>query len=184
MLKRATGVATAWALVLAAAAPPLLAQPSPAPQRVSQSVRGRLEGVDTRLGTVVMKGDDGKGMSWRFGPAVLAEVGKLEAGAPMIVIYRQTAANEKRVTAVAFPGTASTAVYVNFTGDRVVLRSSGAVGEACGGADAGPVTESVILPGGRAESKGGCWCCVPAGGTCTPGNRTGQGQAFLEHCFQ
>ena len=102
----------------------------------------------------------------------------------MIVIYRQISSNEKRVTAIAFPGTASTPIYVNLTGSRVVLRSAAAVAGVCGGADAGPVSESIIPEGGRAEVMDACWCCAPAGSTCTPGNKSGQGQAFLERCFE
>lgn len=72
---------------------------------------------------------------------------------------------------------------VNLTGARVVLRSSAAKDEVCG-PESDPVTESVILPGGRAEVKDACWCCAPSGNTCTPANKTGNGQAFLERCFE
>jgi len=102
----------------------------------------------------------------------------------MIVIYRQVSSNEKRVTAVAFPGTASTPTYVNLTGSRVVLRSAAAVADVCGRADAGPVSESIIPAGGRAEVMDACWCCAPARDACTPGNKSGPGQAFLERCFE
>jgi len=140
--------------------------------------------VDKGEGGVIMKSDAGERLAWRFSPAVIAEVAKLAPGAPMIVIYRQISSNEKRVTAVAFPGTASTPTYVNLTGYRVVLRSAPAVADACGRTDARPVSESTIPAGGRAEVMDACWCCAPAGKACTPGNKSGQGQAFLERCFE
>jgi hypothetical protein len=58
------------------------------------------------------------------------------------------------------------------------------VAGVCGGADAGPVSESILPEAGRAEVMDACWCCAPAGNTCTPGNKSGLGQAFLERCFE
>jgi len=123
-------------------------------------------------------------LAWQFNAAVVAEAARFKPGDPMIVIYRQLASNEKRVTALAFPGTAKAPTYINLTGDRVALRSAPAVGEACGQADAGPVTEAAIPNGGLAEVMEACWCCAPAGETCTPGNRSGLGRAFLVQCFK
>jgi hypothetical protein len=171
------------ALLLGTPAPSATAQASPEPARVHKSVRGTLQSVDPRLSSVIMKSDTGETLTWRFGPAVIAEAAKFKAGAPVIVIYRQTAPNEKRVTALAFPGAATKPTYVNLTGARVVLRSAAAVGDVCGPSESGAVTESVIPPGERAEVKDACWCCAPAGNTCTPGNKSGIGQAFLERCF-
>ncbi len=51
------------------------------------------------------------------------------------------------MTAVAFPGTAQTALYMNVTGERVLLRSAPDVGGVCGQADAGAVTDSMLPPG-------------------------------------
>lgn len=157
---------------------------SPEPARAPKSVQGKLLSVDRALNGVTMKTDTGKSLAWRFSPDVIAEVEKFAPGTPMVVIYRQVTPSEKRVTAVAFPGTAKTPTYVNLTGSRVALRSGAAVGEACTGADAGRVSESIIPVGGRAEAMEACWCCAPAGGTCTPGTKSGQGQAFLERCFE
>ena len=179
---RAASSAT-FLLALFLAAPSATAPASPEPTRVHKSVRGTLQSVDQRLSSVIMKSDTGESLTWRFSPAVIAEAAKAEVGAPVIVIYRQTAQNEKRVTALAFPSAAAKAVYVNLTGARVVLRSSAAKDQVCG-PESGPVTESVILPGARAEVKDACWCCAPSGNTCTPGNKTGNGQAFLERCFE
>lgn len=172
------------ALFLSAPPPPATAQASPEPARVHKSVRGTLQSVDRRLSSVIMKSDAGESLTWRFSPAVIGEAAKFEAGTPVIVIYRQTAQNEKRVTALAFPGAAAKPVYVNLTGSRVVLRSGAAVGDVCGQAESGTVTESIIPPGERAEVKEACWCCAPSGNTCTPGNKSGNGQAFLERCFE
>jgi hypothetical protein len=98
--------------------------------------------------------------------------------------YRQTASNDKRVTAVAFPGTAAKPTYANMTGERVVLRSAAMVGDTCSNPVTGPISQSVVPAGGRAEVADGCWCCAPFGKTCTPGNKSGLGQAFLERCFE
>ncbi len=177
---------SAMALLLALLlwAPRLVAQSSPAPPPGPKSVRGTLRTVDKGLNRVTMKTAAGKSLAWGFSPAVIAEVDKFTAGTPMIVIYRQVTPTEKHVTAVAFPGTAKTPTYVNLTGSRVVLRSRAAIGNVCAAADTGPVSESIIPEGGRAEAMEACWCCAPVGGTCTPGTKSGQGQAFLERCFE
>lgn len=132
------------------AVPAVALQSTPPSPRPSKSVRGTLQSVDARLHAITMKSDTGQQLSWRFSAPVVAEVTKVAAGSPMIVIYRETATNEKRVTAIAFPGTAKSPIYENLTGGRVLLRSAPMVGNACGSPDARPVTESVI-PGGRAE---------------------------------
>ena len=166
-------------------APLFAAQPSPEPTRPSKSVRGTLQSVDQRQGGVVMKTDDGKSLSWRFSPPVIAEVAKVAIGAPTIVIYRQTSPNQKRVTAIAFPGTATTPTYVNLTGERVFLRTTQAAADGtCAAKATGTVSDSSIPVGGRAEVLEGCWCCAAAGGSCEPGTRSGAGIAYLEACFQ
>jgi hypothetical protein len=174
-----------FALFLGLPPAPAAAQASASPEtRVSKSVRGSLVSVDSRLQSVVMKADTGESLTWRFSPAVIAEAAKFKTGAPVIVIYRQIAANEKRVTALAFPGAASRPIYVNLTGARISLRSAGGKDQVCGQGDPGPVTESVLPPGERADIKDACWCCAPSGEACTTGNRTGNGLAFLERCFE
>ena len=64
-------------------------------------------------------------------------------GDPMIVIYRQMSKNEKRVTAVAFPGSAEKPTYVNVTGYRILMRSSPAVNGICG--DPTAYTTSLLI---------------------------------------
>ena len=68
--------------------------------------------------------DSGERLAWRFSEAVVEEAARFKPGDPMIVIYRLIGAKDKRVTALAFPGSASTPTYVNTTGTRVELRSS------------------------------------------------------------
>jgi len=202
---RRSSLAHGWpvlvVLSLAAAPPragaqepsPLPAAPAPAspdptvpdPNVPHKSVYGTLSVVDKSLNGVAMMTDDGQRLAWRFTPRVVAEASKFKIGDRMIVIYRQIASNEKRVTALAFPGSAPTPQYVNTTGSRVIVRSAAAVNGVCGTPDAaGPVTESVIPAGGIAEVLEACWCCAAAGESCTPGNKSGNGRALLVHCFE
>jgi len=157
----------------------LLAQEAAPPRK---SVYGKLELVNIPKSGVIMKSDDGERLAWRFDAKVVAEVAKIKPGAPMIVIYRQTSSNEKRVTAIAFPGTAERATYVNMTREAVLLRSAPAVGGGCN-PPGEPFTDLMIPAGGRTESLDGCWCCAPKGEACTPGNKTGLGRALLTACF-
>jgi hypothetical protein len=178
--------AAAVAVGLFFAAPPPLATAqapaaSPAPHK---SVYGKLASVDKHRNGVVMNSETGERLAWRFDPVVIAEAARFKPGDPMIVIYRQIASNEKRVTALAFPGSATTPTYVNTTGARVVLRSSPAVDGVCGPTVAGPVSESTIPVGGAAEVMQACWCCAVPGETCTPGNKSGLGRALLVSCFK
>lgn len=151
--------------------------------RPRKSVRGTLESADTNRRSVIMKTDAGPRMYWRFDTGVVAEIAKHEAGHPMIVIYRQISANQKRVTAVAFPGTAQTPVYVNMTGARVLLRS--APGDAeCTQPDIAAATDTMIPAGGAGEAMGACWCCAGEDKACTPRTKTGHGRALLVSCFE
>jgi hypothetical protein len=170
-------------LLLAAAASRVIAQGAGDPN-AKKSVYGKLETVDTRLNGVIMRSDQGKRLAWKFDKRVIAEMTRFHPGDPMIVIYRQISSNEKRVTAVAFPGSAETPVYVNLTGSRVLLRNAPMVGGVCGAQDAGPVVESVMPDGGRAEAEDACWCCSTTDATCNPANKTGKGIALLSQCFE
>jgi len=181
-----SGVAILLAVFLGPSTPRAAAQasadlPRPRPQK---SVYGKLQSVDKSQNTVIMKSNTGERLAWRLDAAVIAEAARFKPGDPMIVIYRQLAPNEKRVTAVAFPGTASTPIYLNMTGSRVVLRSGPAVSGACDQGSAGPVSESAIPSGGLAEVLEACWCCAPSGETCTPTTKSGLGRALLVQCFQ
>jgi len=156
---------------------------SPAPSTPQKSVRGSLSIVDKRLNGVSIVTEDNRRLAWRFKPAIIAKVAEFPIGSPAIVIYRQRSANEKQVTAIAFPGTAETALYENLTGSRILLRSAPAVDGVCGVEGAEPVHDSVVPAGGRAEVLEACWCCAPAGEGCTPGTKSGLGRAFLHSCF-
>jgi hypothetical protein len=185
-------VAVLLALAFGAPAPRAAAQASPpaAPAPASpdsgrphKSVYGKLSSIDKSLNGVVMKTDAGDRLAWRFSPKVVAEAAQFKPGDPMIVIYRQISSSEKRVTALAFPGSAATPIYVNTTGSRVVVRSSAAADGVCG-PEAGHVSESVIPVDGLAEVLEACWCCAVPGESCTPGNKSGQGRALLVNCFK
>jgi hypothetical protein len=173
------GVLLASALALHAPAQAPTSTPRP-----FKSVYGKLSAVDKSQNGVIMTSDSGQRLAWRFDPAVIAEAARFKPGDPLIVIYRQVAANEKRVTAIAFPGSATSQIYVNTTGAPVLLRSAPAVNGACGQPDAGPVTESTIPAGGAAEVLEKCWCCAASGESCTPGNESGLGRALLVQCFK
>jgi hypothetical protein len=168
-----------------AAAPAQAAPSAPAPPAPTKSVYGKLLNVDTRLNSVLMAEDSGAQLAWQFNAAVIAEAARFKAGDPLIVIYRQIGPGpkDKRVTAIAFPGSAKSPIYFNMTGDRVVLRSAAGVDGACD-KTAGAVSESVIPAGGLAEVLEACWCCAPAGEACTPGTRSGLGRAYLAQCFK
>jgi hypothetical protein len=158
---------------------------SPEPTRAQKSVRGKLLTIDKRLNALAMESEAGERLVWRFDKTVIAQAARFfRAGAPVIVIYRLLGPSDKRVTAIAFPGTASTPTYINATGYRVLLRSSPASGEACGMPDAGPVSESVMPVGGRAEVLEACWCCAPTDKSCAPSNKSGLGEALLVSCFE
>lgn len=181
-----SGVCLAVAFTLALLGGPgsrAAAQAAPEPARAKKSVHGTLESVNTRLNGLFMTLEDGKRLAWQLNAAVIAEVEKMKPGSPMIVIYRQITATEKRVTAVAFPGTAKAPTYLNLTGERVALRSAPMVDGACS-PTAAPVQETTIPTGGIAEVVEGCWCCVAAGEACTPANKSGVGRALLVGCFE
>lgn len=178
-----SGVASSLVIVAALlpSASRVAAQPPAAAP--TKSVYGKLLGVDTTLNSVMMEEQGGGKLAWHFDPAVTAEAARFKVGDPVIVIYRQTSPKQKRVTAIAFPGTAQAPIYVNMTGDRVVIRSAAGVSGSCD-QNSGAVSESVIPAGGLAEVMDACWCCAPAGGSCTPTTRSGLGRALLAQCFQ
>jgi hypothetical protein len=137
-----------------------------------RTVYGKLELVNDQRGGVIVVSDDGQRMAWRFNKAVLEEVARFKPG------------GDKVVTAIAFPGAAASPVYVNTTGERVELVSGPMVDGACGRrADTLPNTTTIPI-GGQAETSDACWCCAPAGESCTPANRTGLGKAFLARCYE
>lgn len=181
----AARLAPAAALILAASGSRAVAQAPAAPTPPTKSVYGKLLSVDTGLNNVLMTEDGGAKLAWRFDARVVAEAARFKPGAPVIVIYRQTGPGpkDKRVTAIAFPGSAKAPIYMNLTSDRVVLRSAAGVNGSCS-QTSGPVSESTLPSGGLAEVMDECWCCAPAGDSCTPGTKSGLGKAFLAQCFK
>ena len=180
----ALAVAVVIGLLVGGAFPRALAQAPPTGPRAKKSVYGKLDSVSKRQNGIVMISDDNKRLAWKFDAPVIEEIEKVAPGHPMIVIYRQVSSNEKRVTAVAFPGAASVPTYVNLTGDRVTLKSAPMVSGGCGQSDAGPVQEVTIPREGIAETEEACWCCAAPDQTCAPGNKTGVGRALLVSCFE
>ena len=146
-------LASALAQAPAPATPPAAGQTSPAAQASGQppptpptkSVYGKLLSVDTSSNNVLMTEDSGAQLAWRFDATIVAEAAKFKAGDPVIVIYRQIGPGpkDKRVTAIAFPGSAKSPIYTNLTSERVVVRSAAGVGGSCS-QTAGPVSESTI----------------------------------------
>ncbi len=178
-----SGAAVLLALFMGAPTPRAAAQAPAEASKPHKSAYGKLESVAKSKNAVFMKTDAGQRMAWQLDAAVISEIARFKPGDPMIVIYRQMSPSEKRVTAVAFPGSATTPLYVNMTGSRIVLRSAPFANGVCGQPDAGPVNETEIPSGGLGETQDACWCCAPAGEACTPGNKTGLGRAFLVRCF-
>ncbi len=167
------------------AQPPAPAPAAPAADAgAHKSAYGKLESIVATRNGVIMRTEAGERLAWKFEAPVIAELARFKPGDPMVVIYRQMSPSEKRVTAVAFPGTAKAPTYVNMTGWKVTLRSAPMVGGVCSQApDAVPATEFTMQVGGRAEVMDACWCCAPSGETCAPSNKSGVGQAFLVKCF-
>jgi hypothetical protein len=184
-LRPGAGAAAAVLAALSLRAQTPQESPSPTERpRSFKSVYGKLERVDKSLNGVIMRSDAGEQIAWRFPAAVIGEAARFKPGDPMIVIYRQLASNEKRVTALAFPGTAASPLYVNTTGERVLLRTAPSIDDVCGLPEAGPVHDTTIASGAVGEALDACWCCAPSGESCTPGNRTGAGRALLVNCFE
>ena len=149
----------------------------------SKTVHGKLEMVNESVNGVAVVSDEGQRMAWQFDKAVIARLKDFKPGDPVVVIYRLRGA-DKAVTAIGFPGAADMPVYVNLTGQRVALVSGPMVNGACGQPAAEPLHATNILSGGQAETSDACWCCAPAGKSCTPANKTGLGRAFLTRCYE
>jgi hypothetical protein len=173
-------------LVLALGVPGVLVEAQDAAEAdpPPKSVRGTLVNVRTGLNTIVIRSNEGETLSWRFEANVIEEAAKFEEGAPVIVIYRQLPDGLKRVTALAFPGVEQTPIYVNLTGERVVVRSAPRVNDSCDAAGSAGVTETTVPRGGMAEVLEGCWCCAVAGQSCPTTTQSGNGRAYLVQCFE
>jgi len=148
-----------------------------------RTVHGKVEMINPSVKAVAVIADDGRRMARQFDEKVIERLKGFKVGDSVVVIYRELGA-EKAVTAIAFPGAAASPVYVNTTDQRVTLVSGPMVDGACGKPSAEPLRTTNILGGGQAETTDACWCCAPAGRTCTPANKTGLGRAFLTRCYE
>jgi len=181
-MRRLLSGLVALGFVLGASATALLAQDASGARKF-KSVHGKLDAVDRQLNGVIMLTDEGKRVAWKFDKSVVAQLSGFKTGDPMVVIYREKG-KDKAVTALAFPGAAQTALYVNTTGQRVELVSGPMVNGSCGAPADTPPNVTTIPMTGRADTADACWCCAPAGETCTPANKTGAGVAFLTNCYK
>jgi hypothetical protein len=183
LLRSGTGLGVALLLGLLAGAPASRAVAQGSGALASKTVHGKVTMINESVNAVAVVSDEGQKMAWQFDKAVIAQLKDFKPGDPVVVIYRQRGA-DKAVTAIGFPGAAATPLYVNTTGHRVELVSGPMVNGACGQpADAPPHTTTIPI-GGRAETSDACWCCAPAGQSCTPANKTGLGRAFLTRCYE
>ena len=176
------GVALLLGVLPGAKASRAAAQSTAAGGLAFKTVHGKLEMVNESVNGVAVVSDEGQRMAWQFDKTVIEKLRGFKPGDPVVVIYRLRGA-DKAVTAIAFPGAATTPIYFNTSGQRVELVSGPMAGGACGQAADTPVKRTTIPTGGRAETQDACWCCAPAGQACVPSNRTGLGQAFLIHCY-
>src|SRR5262245_6552618 len=181
-MRRAAVPTALLALLVSAGVTRAQAPAADAPPR--KSVYGKLESIDAARNGVVMRTDAGEKLAWKCDKAVVDEVAKYKPGDAMIVIYKQMSANEKRVTAVAFPGAAAKPTYVNMTGARIKLRSAAMVDGVCGPVGPDPASEFTIPDRGLGEAVEACWCCAIDGETCSTSTKSGNGKAFLVQCFK
>jgi hypothetical protein len=151
---------------------------------VRTSVSGVLDQVVTKHDGVILKTDDGRRLGWKLPAPVIQEAAKFEPGSPMWVIYRQRDTADQAVTALGFPGVEDKPVYVNATGNNVVLRTGPEVGGECGAETRGNMAEYKLSPGRVTEDLNPCWCCAPAAERCAPANRSGNGRIVLAQCFR
>jgi hypothetical protein len=182
-LEAGLGVALVLGMLSGAPATRAAAQSTAPGGLASKTVHGKLEMVNESVNGVAVVSDEGQRMAWQFDKAVIARLKDFKPGDPVVVIYRLRGA-DKAVTAIGFPGAADTPVYVNLTGQRVALVSGPMVNGTCGQPAAEPLHATNILSGGQAETSDACWCCAPAGKSCTPANKTGLGRAFLTRCYE
>ena len=101
-----------------------------------------------------------------------------------MVVTRDVAIPLREVVVRASRSSGPGGQHANVTDSRVVLRSAPMVEGVCGNPQAAPVSESIIPVGGKAEALDACWCCATAGDSCTPANKSGNGQAVLVRCYK
>jgi hypothetical protein len=163
------------------------AQPAPAAPLIYQSIEGSIEKVDQRLNGIILRDRDGKRHAWKLGTPVIQEAARYKPGDSMWVIYRQIGTGERAVTAVGFPGSQEKPVYVNATGDTVVLRTGPFTDGACRPVPPEQVTDHDLRAGTDFSDEAPCWCCASRGKQCELANRShddrGTGRIVLARCY-
>lgn len=151
--------------------------------RAYKTVRGKIEMINPSVNGVAVIADDGQRMAWQFDKAVIDRIKGFKPGDPVVVILRERG-RDKAVTAIAFPGAAPAATYVNMTGERVQFVSGPLVDGDCDAAAPEPPTVQSLGASREVQTKDACWCCAPSGQSCRPANKTGVGLAFLTRCYE
>jgi hypothetical protein len=159
----------------------------PAAPLVYQSIDGSIETIDQRLNGIILKGSDGKRHAWKLQAPEIKEAARYKPGDSMWVIYRQVGASERAVTALGFPGTDEKPLYVNATGESVVLRTGPYTDNACRPVAAERMTDQQLRAGSEFADEAPCWCCASRGKQCELANRShderGTDRIVLARCF-
>lgn len=163
------------------------AQPDLNAPLIDRSIEGTIVRVDTRLNGIILKGSDGRNHAWQLRAPVIKEATRYKPGDWMWVIYREIAPGSRAVTAIGFPGAEEKPVYVNATGDPVVLRTGPYTEGACRRVEPEQMTEYVMRPGAELVAEAPCWCCASKNNECQLANRShdehGTGRIVLSRCY-
>jgi hypothetical protein len=161
-------------------------QPNAAPL-VYQSIEGSIETIDQRLNGIILRGSDGKRHAWKLQAPVIQEAARYKPGDSMWVIYRQIGASERAVTALGFPGTHEKPLYVNATGESVLLTTGPYTDNVCRPVAPERMTDQQLRAGSEFADEAPCWCCATRGKQCELANRShderGTGRIVLARCF-
>jgi hypothetical protein len=182
-MSRQLSAATLGVALLLGALPAAPAAAQGTAVRAFKTVRGKIEMINPSVNGVAVLSDDGQRMAWQFDKAVIDKIKGFKPGDPVVVILRERG-KDKAVTAIAFPGAAAVATYVNMTGERVQFVSGPLVDGDCDAEAPEPPTVQSLGTGREVETKDACWCCAPAGQACRPANKTGLGLGFLTRCYE
>jgi len=118
---------------------------------------------------------------------VIQEAARYKPGDSMWVIYRQIGASERAVTALGFPGTHEKPLYVNATGESVLLTTGPYTDNVCRPVAPERMTDQQLRAGSEFADEAPCWCCATRGKQCELANRShderGTGRIVLARCF-
>ena len=182
------GLMLALAAALVPSAPHrAAAQGANAAPLIFQSIDGTVDTVDPKLNGIILRDAAGKRHAWKLGAPVIAEAARAKVGDRMWVIYRPQGKSQRAVTALGFPGTEEKPLYVNATGDPVVLRTGPATDGVCRTVPSEQMTGHVLRAGATVIDDAPCWCCANRGEECQLANRShddhGTGRIVLARCF-